>query len=86
MWVSQGCRAEFRAGSEEQVASVEQGPQAVRCESDRGRERRCEVGVWKGAQLTKQLSKTPCVEGHNWGWDQRGVWVSRGCRAEFVVW
>ena len=45
-----------------------------------------EVGVWKGAQLTKQLSKTPCVEGHNWGWDQRGVWVSRGCRAEFVVW
>lgn len=87
VWVSQGCRAEFRAGDEEKVAAAaDPGPQSVRCESDRGRERRCEVGVWKGAQLTKQLSKTPCVEGHNWGWDQRGVWVSRGCRAEFVVW
>lgn len=87
VWVSQGCRAEFKAGrDDERTAESEFGPQAVRCESDRGRERRCEVGVWKGAQLTKQLSKSPCVEGHSWGWDQRGVWVSRGCRAEFVVW
>lgn len=86
VWVSQGCRAEFRAGGEDKVAGEEPGPQALRCESDRGRERRCEIGVWKGVQLTKQLSKTPCVEGHSWGWDQRGVWVSRGCRGEFVVW
>ena len=85
VWVSQGCRAEFQLG--EGVAAVDKlGPQQVRCESDRGRERRCEVGVWQGARMTKQLSKSPCVQGHSWGWDQRGVWVSRGCRAEFTVW
>jgi hypothetical protein len=84
VWVSQGCRAEFQAGIGK--PNVELGPQSVRCESDRGRERRCDVGVWKGAQLTRQLSKSPCVQGHSWGWDARGVWVSRGCRAEFTVW
>jgi hypothetical protein len=83
VWVSQGCRAEFQVGVRRIGEST--GPQTVRCESDRGRERRCDVGVWKGAELTKQLSKSPCVQGHSWGWDQRGVWVSRGCRAEFTV-
>ena len=87
VWVSQGCRAEFQIGAgHAPTVSAELGPQQVRCESDRGRERRCEIGVWKGAELTKQLSKSPCVQGHSWGWDQRGVWVSRGCRAEFTVW
>ena len=87
IWVSQGCRAEFQIGAgHAPTVSAELGPQQVRCESDRGRERRCEIGVWKGAELTKQLSKSPCVQGHSWGWDQRGVWVSRGCRAEFTVW
>ena len=85
IWVSQGCRAEFQIGAD--VATDEAlGPQSFRCESDRGRERRCDVGVWKGAQLTRQLSKSPCVQNHSWGWDARGVWVSRGCRGEFTVW
>ena len=86
IWVSQGCRAEFQIGAGHAAGDDPLGPQQVRCESDRGRERRCEIGVWKGAELTKQLSKSPCVQGHSWGWDQRGVWVSRGCRAEFTVW
>jgi hypothetical protein len=84
VWVSQGCRAEFQVGTSRVGAST--GPQSVRCESDRGREQRCDVGVWKGAELTRQLSPSPCVQGHSWGWDPRGVWVSRGCRAEFTVW
>ena len=87
VWVSQGCRAEFQVGANAKATIEDKlGPQSVRCESDRGRERRCEVGVWQGARLTRQLSKSPCVQGHSWGWDQRGVWVSRGCRAEFTVW
>ena len=88
VWVSQGCRAEFQIGSVDRLVqeTAKLGPQQVRCESDRGRERRCEVGVWQGAKLTRQLSKSPCVQGQSWGWDTRGVWVSRGCRAEFTVW
>lgn len=84
VWVSQGCRAEFQVGVRRTAAST--GRQSLRCESDRGRERRCDVGVWKGAQLTRQLSKSPCVQGQTWGWDQRGVWVKHGCRGEFTVW
>ncbi|BCT94026.1 hypothetical protein LYSHEL_30530 [Lysobacter helvus] len=84
IWVAQGCRADFQVGVGAPTEAL--GPQKLRCESDRGRERRCDVGVWKGAQLTRQLSKTPCVQGQSWGWDVRGVWVSRGCRAEFTVW
>ena len=84
VWVSQGCRAEFQVGTRRTADAA--GPQSLRCESDRGREQRCDVGVWKGAQLTKQLSRSPCVQGKSWGWDASGVWVRHGCRAEFTVW
>jgi hypothetical protein len=34
-------------------------------------------------QLVRQLSLAPCNQGSSWGYDARGVWVSRGCRADF---
>ncbi len=33
--------------------------------------------------MTRQISGSPCREGQTWGADNRGVWVDRGCRAEF---
>jgi hypothetical protein len=30
-----------------------------------------------------QQSRTECVVGRNWGYDDRGVWVDEGCRATF---
>jgi hypothetical protein len=59
----------------------------LRCESDDGRRVYCDV---RGAdeddiEFHRQLSKTRCVEGDNWGIDRRGVWVDDGCRAEFRV-
>ena len=35
-------------------------------------------------RLVKQLSDKPCVEGRTWGWDKNGIWVSKGCRADFA--
>jgi len=35
--------------------------------------------------MVRQLGDTSCVEGYNWGRDEHGVWVDRGCRAEFMV-
>jgi hypothetical protein len=32
-------------------------------------------------QLLRELSKAPCTG--NWGWDETGIWVEAGCRAEF---
>jgi hypothetical protein len=36
-------------------------------------------------QLLRTLSDSACIEGRTWGWDRNGVWVDRGCRAEFSV-
>lgn len=36
-------------------------------------------------KLTRKLSDAPCIFGESWGYDQRGIWVDKGCRAEFEV-
>lgn len=84
VWVTQGCRAEFSTGSDGHgpVPGVEQ---TIRCESQDGRMRRCDVRIQQGAQLIKQISNTRCVERQNWGWDRNGIWVNNGCRADFRV-
>ena len=55
----------------------------VRCESQDNRERVCNTG-WRSARLSRQISGTTCTEGRNWGSRNGTVWVSGGCRAEFV--
>lgn len=55
---------------------------AVRCESVDRRTRECALAG--RPRLVRQLSGTPCVEGRSWGSTRNGVWVSNGCRAEFV--
>ncbi|MEP6634081.1 MAG: DUF3011 domain-containing protein [Luteimonas sp.] len=57
----------------------------VRCESSDGRTRVCSADTDGGVRLNRQLSNQACVEGRNWGYDGRGIWVSNGCRAEFQV-
>src|SRR5260370_42268695 len=39
----------------------------------------------RGVRLNRQISGSPCVENQTWGVDNRGLWVDRGCRAEFLV-
>ena len=60
--------------------------QSLRCESNDGRGRRCGADIRRGAQMQRQLSASPCIEGRSWGWDRGGVWVDHGCRADFAVW
>jgi hypothetical protein len=35
--------------------------------------------------MTRQLGDVRCIEGENWGRDRDGIWVDRGCRAEFMT-
>jgi len=37
------------------------------------------------AQLVRQLSQAPCIEGSTWGVQRDGIWVDRGCEGEFEV-
>ena len=39
----------------------------------------------KHAQLVRQKSKNACRFNQSWGYDSRGVWVSKGCRAQFAI-
>jgi hypothetical protein len=55
------------------------------CESTDGQRKDCQSDVSSGVRMVRQLGDTSCVEGYNWGRDEHGVWVDRGCRAEFMV-
>lgn len=83
VWVSGGCRAEFSARGQGGWGNSQ--PQIVRCESPDGRQRTCPTAVRGDVRLLRQLSRTPCVEGQTWGVGRDGIWVDRGCRAEFEV-
>ena len=61
-------------------------PQTFRCESVNGQPRFCRLPFAASRiDIRRQLSDTRCSEGYNWGAQRDGVWVERGCRAEFVV-
>lgn len=45
----------------------------------------CRVHTEDQVRLSRQLSSHECIEGRTWGYDRHGIWVDRGCRAEFIV-
>lgn len=59
--------------------------QNITCSSDDMQRHTCEVDARGGAQLTRQISNSPCIFGRTWGYDGRGIGVDRGCRADFEV-
>jgi hypothetical protein len=58
---------------------------AFTCESRNDQRTYCAVNARGNVHLVRQLSEADCVAGRTWGTDSRGVWVSRGCRAQFTV-
>ncbi len=94
IWVSRGCRAEFITGT---GGGYDQGydpgygnpgygnGQALRCESNDNRYQHCDADTRGGVRLGRRLSDAQCVQGRTWGYDNRGIWVSGGCRGEFIL-
>lgn len=56
--------------------------QMIRCESRQNRRQRCAVNTDNRVQLMRTIGGN-CVQGRSWGYDQRSIWVDRGCRADF---
>lgn len=55
----------------------------LRCESQFNKTEQCPI---EGRmRLARQLSVTRCVEDQNWGQSRRMLWVTAGCRVEFVA-
>jgi Protein of unknown function (DUF3011) len=90
LWVDNGCRADFAIGGGGGGGGFRPPPgppppQVITCSSNDGRRNWCDVGGRRDIRLNRQISGSACVQGQTWGIDNRGVWVDRGCRAEFRV-
>ena len=57
----------------------------ITCASNDNRRVHCDADTRNGVSLVEQHSDRACREGSTWGYDRRGIWVDRGCRADFEV-
>lgn len=98
VWVDRGCRADFvitgyRPGGPGPLPGpYPQRPGAgwnnartVTCASEDFKRHYCNVDTRGGVRLARQRSGSVCRQGYSWGFDRRGIWVDRGCRADFLV-
>jgi DUF3011 family protein len=83
VWVNNGCRAEFAISNRASDLSTTAG--TLLCESTNNGRNRCRADTMYGVQIYRQLSENDCILGRTWGYDKNGVWVSGGCRAEFMI-
>lgn len=56
----------------------------ISCSSN-GRRSYCEADTRGGVLMLRQHGNADCRQGYSWGYDHRGIWVDRGCRADFEV-
>jgi len=86
IWVDRGCRADFETGGDSYSDDSDQPYNvSVYCSSDDMHRRFCYTGPHGVVRLTKKHSEAECIEGRTWGHEPRGIWVDRGCRADFEV-
>lgn len=90
IWVDNGCRADFRvggyrAGTNSSMISSSSTTPTLRCESRDGQRSYCRANTSFGVTLQQRLSDSMCVRGESWGYDENGIWVDKGCRAEFLL-
>ena len=98
IWVRDGCRAEFtlrerrgwgrwRDRDDDRYDRDDRNEVSrVRCESKNWAYRLCPgPSGARRARVVRQISGTRCDRGDTWDLDRRGIWVDRGCAAEFEV-
>jgi len=62
-----------------------QAATTVTCKSTGTERQMCAADTSKGVILAKSIGQAPCLLGKTWGYDDKGVWVSEGCSAVFIV-
>lgn len=97
IWVDRGCRADFvleanhggllggLRGDRDDDRGRDGNSRTITCSSDDGERHHCSADTSRGVHLVNQRSGSACVEGKTWGYDQRSIWVDKGCRADFAV-
>ena len=67
------------------AASAAMAQGTIYCASDDMRRHYCAADTRGGVNIARQRSDASCIAGRTWGYDGRGIWVDRGCRADFVL-
>jgi hypothetical protein len=80
IWVDRGCRADFLVRPYRPTAT-----RTITCSSNNGKRNYCPINTRRGVRMVRQRSDARCTQGYSWGYDPRGIWVDRGCRADFLV-
>jgi hypothetical protein len=62
-----------------------EGTTRLTCESRENRRNECPLPEHVDVRLVRVISTSPCLEGRSWGWDDRKIWVTGGCRGEFEL-
>jgi hypothetical protein len=55
----------------------------VTCESNNYKRQYCTFDTRSGVRLVRTVGDSQCDKGSSWDYDKSGIWVDRGCRAEF---
>jgi hypothetical protein len=64
---------------------LERDERRVVCASDGGRVF-CDADTRGGVRLTRQFQDSgACIQGESWGYNDRAIWVDRGCAGEFTL-
>jgi hypothetical protein len=79
IWVRNGCRAEFAVRGRPRPLI-----EAIVCESD-GKRTRYEADTRYGVAIVREIGEERCILGETWGFDDDGIWVDRGCSAQFAL-
>lgn len=91
VWVRNGCRAVFAVRQEDRGWGRRGdhpygGTRIIRCASVGYGYTRCRVpSGTRSVRLVRKLSKSGCVYDSSWGEDRHGIWVDKGCEAEFEI-
>lgn len=86
LWVDNGCRGVFEVRYRTDTGpGIGDGKRYVTLGTASSTRTRAWVGRNAKVVLSRKLSTKPCVRGSSWGYDGAYVWVSRGCRAQFLV-
>lgn len=93
LWVDHGCRADFELTLRDQGGFGGGGGSRargrtynMRCSSDDFGYHTCSAeGEVIRARMIHQISGSACTDGRTWGYRREGIWVDKGCRAEFEV-
>jgi hypothetical protein len=98
IWVDRGCRADFVVGrggypppppgNGYYPPPPPPGPPPggiITCSSNNMGRKFCDAYTGRGVRLVNQRSGSPCIQGQTWGYNSRGIWVDRGCRADFLL-